>query len=1023
MALVMIVTVTSCGNVERTYKWYDSDGTLLFKETVEMGESPTRYKLPEDTEKWDYIEWRYGRNQEELFAYRIPQNSYFVGNVFQIIIQDLAEQPIATGSAFVFNSDGWFVTNAHVMEDAYYAQAIFNIPNNETGESFTYLNINSGTYYHLDKDIYIGKIEGYNSLESYYKEFTVNSTYKTGEKTYSIGYPNSSTELNINEGRVTETWSNIYDKLYSGNSYICSSSYIAPGSSGGILVNEKFEVIGITTLGWTDENDEFISGAAISAFNFNNLLQNTNEQELISLQERFHNDEKAFIGLLNDMKADEADGETKKILFDDGSLAYEYEYSEEINNGNDLDYSKAVSLLVATDGWIRYSTEFYWSNGDRRIIAFYGYYDHQKGFVNFKYEFKYNWSDGNYYTVKCNNINYSPNVSLTLNQCFVDDHSNNYTPSDENITYAREQFNYIYEELTDLFASYENNHFHSYGEWEITKEPNCIEWGSKERICSCGEKEIESIPALGHSFGEWMISQEPNCTENGVRTRACSCGEEESETITALGHAFGDWMISQEPSCTENGVKTRVCSCGEKESESITTRGHSFGDWIQNRAPSCTEKGSEQRSCKSCNFCETKDVNANGHIESEFVVDTAATIYVEGKEHTYCTTCLEIMRSNVVIPKIVSSGFAYRVDYNNNTCTITGIGSCTDTEVGIPPTIRGYKVIAIADNAFNDTTYGRNNKITGIAIPDSVKNIGEYAFAACSSLKKVAFGTGIEAVGYRAFEYRDISEVYIDDIGAWCSISFNENDDYSHPDSTWGTNLYLKGQLVTDLVIPEGVTSIGNYAFREYDSITNITLPSTLISIENKAFEGCSNLESIICGENSNLTTIGNGAFMNCYHLTNIAIPDSVTSIGYYTFTNTGYYKDTTNWENGVLYIGKHLIKAKTNISGIYNIKAGTLTIASEAFYECTELTNITISDNVTNIGYAAFRYCNALKSITIPNSVTIFGDYVFYACTSLTSIYFNGTKYQWSNISKGSSWAYNTSTFTIYCTNGNIIV
>ena len=348
----------------------------------------------------------------------------------------------------MFNNDGWFITNAHVMEDAYYAQAIFNIPNPTTGESYTYLSINSGTYYHLDKDIYIGKIENYYKVRSYYKDIPINLHYEVGEKTYSIGYPHSSAELIIEEGAVTTSWSDLYEKLYSGNSYICSSSYIAPGSSGGILTNANLEVIGITTLAWIDENDGFISGAAISAFNFNNLLKNTDEGNLVSLIERFHQEEQVFIGFFNNMKDLESSGETEKFYFDDGSFAYIEKWGNEGSS-----HVVSGSLSAFTDGFIYYEEECYWSSGDRRIASFYGYYDHKNGFANFTYEFQYEWNDGNYYTVECSDINYSPTVSLTLNRC-VCDHPYYFTPNESNITYAKETFNSIYESLTGYLEQF-----------------------------------------------------------------------------------------------------------------------------------------------------------------------------------------------------------------------------------------------------------------------------------------------------------------------------------------------------------------------------------------------------------------------------------------------------------------------------------------------------------------------------------------------------------------------------------------
>ena len=193
------------------------------------------------------------------------------------------------------------------------------------------------------------------------------------------------------------------------------------------------------------------------------------------------------------------------------------------------------------------------------------------------------------------------------------------------------------------------------------------------------------------------------------------------------------------------------------------------------------------------------------------------------------------------------------------------------------------------------------------------------------------------------------------------------------------------------------------------------------------------------------VTSIGENAFYNCTSLTSITIPDSVTEIGSGAFYDTSYYNNEANWENGVLYIGNHLIKAKEDISGSYEIKQGTKIIAAGAFDGCTSLKSITIPDSVTSlgkgvfswctaltainvsenntayssidgvvfskdktelvcypagktaetyaipagvtsIGHAAFSYCTSLTSVTIPSSVKIIGSYAFYS-TSLTSV------------------------------------
>ena len=647
---VIVAGLASCNLITgvRTYYWYDFDETLLHKETLKLGEEPSSYKLPEDTEKWDYVEWRYGKNRNERVAYRIPQYSYFVGNVFQIVIKDLGEQPISTGSAFVFDSDGWFITNAHVMEDAYHAQAIFNIPNSETGESFTYFDINFGTYYHLDKDLYVGRIENYNSIESFYKEIPINLTYEIGENTYSVGYPRSSTELVIGAGKVTETMTSLYDKLYSGNSYVCSSSPIAPGSSGGILTNANLEVIGITTLVSFDENDNFLIGASISAFNFNNLLNSPDEKALISLQERFHNDEAIFIALFNDMMKDEADGLTEKVLLEDGSLAYKFETLDEGVNSDNVNYTSTTNLSVSTTGWISLNTEFYWSNGDRRITEFCGYYDNQKGISNFTYRFEYRYGTGVYYIVKCDNINYSPTIALTLNKCFVDSHSYSFYPSKEEITYSKEQFNLVYEKLTSIILAYDPEHQQSFGEWEIIIEPTCTEKGEKVKYCYCGEAENEIIDALGHSFGEWFEFKNPTEFEFGERRRKCkNCEDYESKIVLKLSHDHSRWgtisIERVEPTCTQTGLTqgTKCSGCGGilVAQEIIPVLGHDYIDH-KSQKPTCINAGhNEYQTCSRCDYTNFDVINALGHDYIDHGSREATCLEIGWEAYKTCKIC------------------------------------------------------------------------------------------------------------------------------------------------------------------------------------------------------------------------------------------------------------------------------------------------------------------------------------------------------------------------------------------------
>ena len=188
---------------------------------------------------------------------------------------------------------------------------------------------------------------------------------------------------------------------------------------------------------------------------------------------------------------------------------------------------------------------------------------------------------------------------------------------------------------------------------------------------------------------------------------------------------------------------------------------------------------------------------------------------------------------------------------------------------------------------------------------------------------------------------------------------------------------------IKKVVIGEGVTSIGNNAFRNCTSLASITIPDSVYKIGDSAFEGCSLLSAITIPDR--VTSIGNNVFRNCTSLASITIPDRVTSIGNDAFRGCTSLTSITI-PNSVTSIGDNAFRDCTSLISI-TIPDSVTSIGDEAFRACTSLTSITIPDSVTSIGDEAFRDCTSLTSITIPDSVTSIGNDVFYGCTSLNKV------------------------------------
>ena len=262
-----------------------------------------------------------------------------------------------------------------------------------------------------------------------------------------------------------------------------------------------------------------------------------------------------------------------------------------------------------------------------------------------------------------------------------------------------------------------------------------------------------------------------------------------------------------------------------------------------------------------------------------------------------------------------------------------------------------------------------------IKFSGDVIEIGADSFANCTTLSSLSIPATVEVIGYSAFlNCESLNAIYISDLAAWCNIDFINSPTTGNVG--WGTNplcyggeLYLKNRLVTDLIVPDGVTVVKTMAFAGCGSITSVTIPDSVTTIENHAFNYCVGLSSVKLGDN--VATIGSKAFDACINLTEITIPDSVVWIGSQAFCycmSLQSFNGKFASEDGMcLIVDGHLIGFAVG---------------------CDNVGDYVIPDDVTVIDMYSIYYCQSITSVVIPDSVTMIAEGAFKDCRHLTSVY-----------------------------------
>ena len=267
-----------------------------------------------------------------------------------------------------------------------------------------------------------------------------------------------------------------------------------------------------------------------------------------------------------------------------------------------------------------------------------------------------------------------------------------------------------------------------------------------------------------------------------------------------------------------------------------------------------------------------------------------------------------------------------------------------------------------------DNVFANNIFIKKLVIPESVKSLGNKMCYGAKNLEEVVLPNNITVIPDYAFEN--------------CSSLTNINIPTSLVQIR--ANAFSQTAL-KEFIAPESLKEIWLYAFKDAKELTKVELKN-VTEIGNMVFENCEKLESIVIPET--LEEIGASVLGGCSSLQDIDLPNKPLALDHNTFYGSAYYEDKSNWENGVLYVDNYLLAINSDFLNVteYEVKEGTIAIANNAFLNnARNLTKISLPEGLKLIGEKAFSSLYKLSSVNIPSSVDTIG-YNAFASTEISS-------------------------------------
>lgn len=575
----------------------------------------------------------------------------------------------------------------------------------------------------------------------------------------------------------------------------------------------------------------------------------------------------------------------------------------------------------------------------------------------------------------------------------------------------------------------ESLHEHSYGEWVTISNPTCTEEGLRERTCTCGDKESETISPLGHD--EYTYSEkDEGC--HIINVTACNrCDYIVKTDSGEESHVYGEWEFSDNTAgiceCEWKPVYIRTCSdCGNTETKTENAQGHSYdpNELDIHTDPTVSAPGILSVPCKKCDCCEVNieipPFNSTDY--TVYVIDSTCTkqgevlyYYIfEGMtfsweielplaEHKYenliCKACGE------AAPAGLYDDGGNKLASWNELVSLYGMDVEIDYSLGDYSSVATHPTyvlmnenlshgsVLILDGSvtrIGDYAFEKCSSLTFIDIPDSVTSIGAMAFTGCHGLTDMVISNSVKVIDDGAFSLCDsLTDIYFNGTAdEWSAIETGASNESIADAAVYyfsGTKPTTKGNFWR---YENGVITVWpSEGGKEYSEGLNYVAINGLTCYVS-GIGTCTDTDIIIPAtspDGRTVVKISANAFLNCTSIVSILIPNTVTEIDEFAFYGCTALSYVT-LPNELPRISAHTFYGCTSLVGV-NLNNNMISIGDSAFDGCSSLTDIDLPDSITEIGKAAFANCKSLKKITLPKNITSIADRTFHNCKSLVSI------------------------------------